>query len=809
LILCLENGLEALIAESPSSPLITIQAWIKAGSANEMTDQFGVSHFLEHLFLSRREHQSSALYQLEQSGALINGTTSKEHTVYSITAQPEQLPLALQVLAEMLHTPFWNEAMIERERQIIFRELEMRQSDPSWLLQEGLHRQIWADNAYAHPILGTRESLSQIGYAHLEQFYRRYYTPDHVQLVIAGVSSSKLITDAVIREFSRFARSSNGEDQSINNNVLVAPASGYYQLIRETSSHHAAGMLDLDPTFERQIIAEAAAEMIRKRYGCTLERMMTRFGGLSKLGWSVQAAASTSSDPSIMLARVSQSTVSAEEWETLRLQLLQQYEKKRERIEGKAHHDGLMWLYYRRLDSFDRYRQMVRRIQPEQIEEYLAEWGQLAQPNSPRVSSHPETRLRRELHSFSQRAQLPDQSRLLIHSVPDSAMTAVVVAFPNRTIPDWPKLPALPHALSLYWVNGLLRSAGTNGNEGSFLRTGASVQPLVKEDCFGIQISVLTEQLGEAIDRLSSFLCAPAFPPSIWPNVQQSLRAQVEARAGTLFEQMQKAAHSTMFRGHVYEHAIYGSDEFARQLGYEQVVENGLAAFASPMIISVYGGIPAFDIADRFTRQWSDRPARFTVQELLQPADLALPEQPSRLHYGTRGQQAHLLIQTPGVPLTSPDKFALHITGSMLTGKGGRLFFRLREEQQLAYSFTVFSKEFLEAGYANGYAVCPKEHLETVEQTLLEEWERLASQPIDAHEMQRAKERLINSFLIKGQAKSSKAYMHLLYEMANAGDAPLINYTDQIRAVTMEQVQEAAKRYLLSERRVTVVLTPI
>lgn len=800
MILCLENGLEALIAESPSSPLITVQAWIKAGSANEMTDQFGVSHFLEHLFLSRREHQSSALYQLEQSGALINGTTSKEHTVYSITTQPEQLPLALQVLAEMLHAPFWNEAMIERERQIIFRELEMRQSDPSWLLQEGLHGRIWADNAYAHPILGTRESLSQMGHAHLEQFYRRYYTPDHLQLVIAGVSSSKQITDAVIQQFSQFARSSNGEHRLNYNDVLVAPAFGYYQLHREISSHHAAGMLDLNPTLERQIIAEGAAEIIRKRYGCTLERMMTRFGGISKLGWSVQAEVSTSSDPSIMLARVSQSSVSAEEWETLRLQLLQHYEKKRERIEGKAHHDGLMWLYYRRLDSFDRYRQMVRQIQPEQIEEYLAEWGQLALPNSPRVSAHQETLLRREPHSFSQCAQLPDHSRLLIHSIPDSAMTAVVVALPNRAIPDWPKLPALPHALSLYWVNGLLRFAGTNG---------ASVQPLVKEDCFGVQISVLTEQLSEVIDRLSSFLCAPAFPPSIWPNVQQSLRTQVEARAGTLFEQMQKAAHSTMFRGHVYEHAIYGRDEFARQLGYEQVVENGLAALASPMIISVYGGIPAFDFADRFTRQWSDRPARFTFQELLRHADLALPEQPSRLHYGTRGQQAHLLIQTPGVPLTSADKFALHITGSMLTGKGGRLFSRLREEQQLAYSFTVFSKEFLEAGYANGYAVCPKEHLETVEQTLLEEWERLATQPIDAHEMQRAKERLINNFLIKGQAKSSKAYMHLLYEMANAGDAPMMNYTDQIRAVTMEQVQEAAKRYLLSEPRVTVVLTPI
>ncbi|WP_134684909.1 M16 family metallopeptidase [Brevibacillus migulae] len=806
MILCLENGLEALIAESPSSPLITVQAWIKAGSADEMTDQHGVSHFLEHLFLSRREQLSSPLYQLEQSGALINGTTSKEHTVYSITAQPEQLLLALQVLAEMLHAPFWDEAMVERERQIIYRELEMRQSDPSWLLQEGLHRQLWGGSAYAHPILGTKESLSRIGHSQLARFYHRYYTPDHLLLVIAGAPSSKPLTDTVIGLFSRFSRSSGTQDPHSVKMAEPDMLYNHHQLTQGSSTHHAAGMLDCEQSPAGQIIAEAAAEIVRKRYGCTLERSNTRFGGLSKLGWTAQAAAAAS-DPSIMLSRVSQASVSLEEWETLRIHLQQQYEKKRERIEAKALHDGLMWLYFRQMDSFERYRQMLRQIQPEQIEQYLSAWGQAVQAAHPRLVQPFALQMSKKETSFRQKTLLADQSRLLIHAVPDTAMTSVVVALPNRAIPDWPRLSALPHALSLFWMNGLLRS-GMEGQESSFLRAGLSVLPLVKEDCFGLQISVLTEQLGEVIDRLSSYVCSPAFPPSIWPNIQQTLRSQMEARAGTFFEQMQKAAHSAMFRGHAYEHAIYGNDESARQLAYEQVAENGLAAFSSPMIISVYGGIPNFAITERFARQWHNRPARSTDPELL-PAPTVMPEHPTRLHYGTRGQQAHLLIQTPGVPLTSRDKFALHIIGSMLTGKGGRLFSRLREERQLAYSFTVFSKEFLEAGYANGYAVCPKEHLETVEQTLLEEWERLAYHPIDATEMHRARERLINSFSIKGQAKTSKAYMHLLYEMANAGDTALPDYAGQIRAVTMEQIQEAAKRYFLSQQRVTVVLTPI
>jgi zinc protease len=137
----LPNGLEVLVIPGASSPVISVQAWVRAGSVHEQ--EFlgaGISHLLEHLVFkgTRSFGIGEAARAVQQAGGYLNAYTSFERTVYWVDAPSESLATALDVTGDLVFHPLLPEEEFEREKEVIRREIAMGKDDPRRVFSEEL-----------------------------------------------------------------------------------------------------------------------------------------------------------------------------------------------------------------------------------------------------------------------------------------------------------------------------------------------------------------------------------------------------------------------------------------------------------------------------------------------------------------------------------------------------------------------------------------------------------------------------------------------------------------------------------------------
>jgi zinc protease len=170
--------------------------------------------------------------------------------------------------------------------------------------------------------------------------------------------------------------------------------------------------------------------------------------------------------------------------------------------------------------------------------------------------------------------------------------------------------------------------------------------------------------------------------------------------------------------------------------------------------------------------------------------------------------QTHLVLGWPAPDMKSPDRYALEVLDRVLSGQGGRLFVKLRDEQSLAYSLSSFYSAGLDVGAFGLYIGFDPAKLEQVEKGFQEIVADLKAKPVSAEELQGAKENILGSYEIGLQsydAQASEATFNVLYGLG-------LDYRDRylagIQAVTAEDVRKAAEKYLDMDRAVKVTVGP-
>ncbi|HQP11056.1 MAG TPA: pitrilysin family protein [Candidatus Omnitrophota bacterium] len=161
----LDNGLTVLVNEMPLSPTVSVYALVKTGSATE--GKFlgtGITHFLEHmLFKGTHEGGVGELASRIQSvGGSINASTGMDYTVYTVTVPRESFQVALAVVADMMQHAAMDPEEVERERNVIFSEMRMRDDDPGSKLSALTFQSVYLEHPYRHPIIGYKSLLEQV-----------------------------------------------------------------------------------------------------------------------------------------------------------------------------------------------------------------------------------------------------------------------------------------------------------------------------------------------------------------------------------------------------------------------------------------------------------------------------------------------------------------------------------------------------------------------------------------------------------------------------------------------------------------------
>jgi predicted Zn-dependent peptidase len=173
----------------PGVRSVAIGAWVRAASLHEPRERMGVSHLLEHMVFkgTRRRSAREIALSLECLGGSLDAYTSREHTVYQARVLDEHLPIAADVLGDLVFEPVIRPADLDLERNVVLEEIGMVEDTPDDLVFELHNAAMWGDHPLGYSILGTRESVQALGVGELQELHRKAYTP--AQLVVAAAGN--------------------------------------------------------------------------------------------------------------------------------------------------------------------------------------------------------------------------------------------------------------------------------------------------------------------------------------------------------------------------------------------------------------------------------------------------------------------------------------------------------------------------------------------------------------------------------------------------------------------------------------------
>src|SRR5499426_429059 len=157
---------------------ISIGVWLTRGSRHESAERSGIAHFVEHmLFKGTASRSAEDIAQaIDSIGGHLDAFTAKEYASYYIKVLDEHLPLAIDILSDIVRNPAVGRDDIEREKKVVVEEIKMVEDTPDDLVHEIFTQAFWENHPLGRPILGTRETVESFTPESLRRYFQGVYT---------------------------------------------------------------------------------------------------------------------------------------------------------------------------------------------------------------------------------------------------------------------------------------------------------------------------------------------------------------------------------------------------------------------------------------------------------------------------------------------------------------------------------------------------------------------------------------------------------------------------------------------------------
>jgi predicted Zn-dependent peptidase len=208
----LPNGLTVITEEMKHIRSISIGMWMKTGSRDEDLPWNGISHFIEHMVFKGTKHRSAEQIarQVDSIGGNMDAFTAKECISFSIKVLDEHLPIAMDVLSDLVLNPVFDVQDITRERGVILEEIKMDEDNPDYLVHEIFTQNFWKDHPLGRPILGTRDTVKRFDRNPVFDFYSERFSPGNMIITAAGYLNHDRFVKLVAQHFQDMKPKSNG-----------------------------------------------------------------------------------------------------------------------------------------------------------------------------------------------------------------------------------------------------------------------------------------------------------------------------------------------------------------------------------------------------------------------------------------------------------------------------------------------------------------------------------------------------------------------------------------------------------------------
>jgi predicted Zn-dependent peptidase len=209
----LPNGLLVLTEKMPHLRSVAMGAWIGTGARDEAAEVNGISHFVEHMVFKGTTSRSAQQIarEVDTIGGNLDAFTGKEMVCFNIKVLDENVPPALEVLADLVLHPTFTPEELDREKGVILEEIKMDEDNPDYLVNEVWTQNFWKGDALGRPILGTVKTVSSFNQQVLFDFYAGRFTPRNMVFSAAGNLEHDEFVAQVEREFRSLSASGDVE----------------------------------------------------------------------------------------------------------------------------------------------------------------------------------------------------------------------------------------------------------------------------------------------------------------------------------------------------------------------------------------------------------------------------------------------------------------------------------------------------------------------------------------------------------------------------------------------------------------------
>jgi len=199
----LPGGLRVVTEFLPAVRSVALGIWVGVGSRDEDETHAGATHYLEHLLFKGTKKRTALELSSEMDavGGEMNAFTAKEYTCYYARVLDADLPLAVDVLSDMVTSSLITPKDVDAERNVVLEEIAMNEDDPSDTVHEAFTAKLFGDTPLGRPILGTTDSINKITRDQIFEHYQARYTPEHLVVAAAGNLDHDTVVELVRQAF--------------------------------------------------------------------------------------------------------------------------------------------------------------------------------------------------------------------------------------------------------------------------------------------------------------------------------------------------------------------------------------------------------------------------------------------------------------------------------------------------------------------------------------------------------------------------------------------------------------------------------
>ncbi len=842
----LPNGAKLLVKEDPTTPVVSLNIWVEAGSIDEKADERGMAHLIEHMIFkgTAKRGVGTISREVESAGGYLNAFTSFEHTCFYVVLPGDRISTALDVEFDAYFNSSFDAGELEKEKEVVFEEMRMRRDDPWSWSWELLFKNIFQKNPYHFPVIGDQEILKKTKRNQLVAYYKNHYVPKNTVIAVVGNVSASSVYEQMEGYFKKGSPAkaprrvfkTDSEPTKLRLHLeagdikqtyaslgfptvpIFHPDGPALEILDSILGEGGSSRLNLAIREKKQSADEVGTDHFIGKFGGSFV-----FQGLT----DKHRCEKFLGDLMTEIQNVIDSGVEESELKKVKNRLLASKIFEKQNVDGQAKTLGYWELLgdYRMEDEFLK---SLNEVTSEDLKRVAKKY--LAPQRAILVLYHPKTEnysknpahwqgllgkaaknpgvglsAKQQTAGNIEMIPLAHGAKLLFKRRPGLPLVSLGVFLKGGFVDEGAKLSGVTSLMSKCLLKGTIQrdhSEFSSAIEG----LAAHLDPFLEKDYWGMVLDVPTRSFEEAFDLMTEAFLRPSFAEG---EIAREKKLQISAIRRFKDDPSEYAMLKSdvlTFSNTPYAHQPMGTIETLKKIT-PQIVRGWHSRYMTPRNMT---WVAVGDIEPKELSLLIDQKLKGLHSSSAKKGhELSIGElNQAEYQESVESKQTTIVLGLRAPRMGSPDYFAFRVMNTMLSGMGGKLFVELREKKSLAYSVHASHDAALRAGIYQIYIGCSPEKVQEAKKGLLKVLKDFTEEKIDPLDLERAKTYMAGLNKMGLQANRSQVYSYGRYEMSGLGCKTVDKIPAIVKAVSADEVRAMAKKYLISDKNTWVLVGP-